>query len=147
MAQSSFYSRRKLLCGLGLGGVGMATSSWAAPIAGALSKVVPRVTASVRQTGMADWTAAIGASFIVRGESGAAPVKLVAVTPLASSGRRPAGLRSGAFAATFQGTDSRLFPAGNRTYVFQQGNGSQMQLFVSAKSLLGGKAQLIAILN
>ncbi len=150
MTQSPRYSRRKLLYGMGVGGFGVASFSWPAAAFGAggpLAAVLPRVTAAAHQAGLQDWSGAIGSSFVVQGEAGATVVKLVAVHPLNSTGARPAGVRQSAFAAVFEGTNGLTFPAGNRTYTFEQGNGGQMQLFVGGKIVSGGKAQLVAVLN
>ncbi|HEX4736214.1 MAG TPA: hypothetical protein VH331_01500 [Allosphingosinicella sp.] len=149
MVQTTHTSRRKLLYGLGLGSVGIATTSWTSRLAAAvtadpLTDAVNRAQASAAQTGLGDWTGAVGASFTIRDGASSYAVTLVSVTPLQAAGSRPAGLRPSALAATFQGSS---VPAGNRTYTFVQGNGSQFQLFVGAKSMNGSTGQLVAILN
>jgi hypothetical protein len=151
MAQSIVYSRRRLLYSLGLGGAGIAATSWASSLAAAavspLAGAVARAQTAADQTGMSAWTAAIGSTFTIRNGATSFAVKLVSVTALPSPGTRPAGLRPGAFALAFHGPDGSAFPAGNRTYTFEQANGSQVQLFVSAKSVNGTNGQLVAILN
>jgi hypothetical protein len=152
MAQSNRYSRRKLLSGMGLGGVGIAAASVAGPAAAftgdnPLAAVLPGVLASLRDAGYSDWSSAVGSSFLVRGEAGAASVQLVGVREMKASGARPAGLRASSFALFFQGTDSATFPRGNRTYAFEQNNGNQLQLFVGGKAVAGTTAQLIAVMN
>jgi hypothetical protein len=153
MDQFGRYSRRKLLYSLGLGGVGVATGSWAGPALSQssinpLASVLPNVLTPLRQAGVTDWSAAVGSTFTIRGESGSAAVKLVAVQNLQAPGARPAGLRPSALALVFEGTASALFPAGNRTYVFEQSDGANpLQLFVGRKSVNGATAQLIAVLN
>jgi hypothetical protein len=151
MAQSLRSSRRKLLVGLGLGGVGFAASSWTSPLlalgtASPLASLLPRVTGTIRQSGLQDWSSAIGGSFLVQGEAGPAAVILVAVKALDASSSRPANLRAQGFTLIFEGAADRV-PAGNRTYVFQQSNGNQVQLFVGSKVAAGAKARLIAVLN
>jgi hypothetical protein len=151
MDQSIRYSRRKLLNSIGLGSVGVATASWAWPAASQsnpLAGVLPNVLAPMRQAGVTDWSAAVGSNFLIRGESGAASVKLVAVRNFDTAGARPAGLRPSAFALIFEGAAGAQFPAGNRTYVFEQSGGaSPLQLFVGRKSVNGATAQLVAVLN
>jgi hypothetical protein len=151
MAQSLRSSRRKLLVSLGLGGVGLAASSWTSPLsalgtASPLSSLLPRITGTLHQSGLEDWTSAVGSSFIVQGEAGPAAMTLIGVKTLDASGTRPAGLRAQSFAAVFEGAGDKV-PAGNRTYVFQQSNGNQVQLFVGRKVAAGTKARLTAILN
>ena len=152
MAQSMRYSRRKLLSGIGLGGVGLATASWASSAAALtgdnpLAAVLPGVLASLHDAGYSDWSSAVGTSFVVRGEAGASTVNLVGVREMKAAGTRPAGLRATSFALIFQGTDSAVFPRGNRTYAFEQSNGNQLQLFVGGKAVAGTTAQLVAVLN
>jgi hypothetical protein len=152
MGQSPRYSRRKLLYGLALGGAGLAIPAWTSPIAAAvgaepLADVVRRVQTSVDRTGMSGWSAAVGSTFTIRDDDSSYAVRLVAVTPLRSRGVRPAGVRPGGFSLTFEGLNGPGFPAGDRTYVFQQANGSQVQLFVSAKSVVGRAGRLFAVLN
>ena len=151
MAQSNSYSRRKLLYGFGLGSLGFATTSWpslaAAAASGPLANVLTRVQNANRQSGLSDWTAAIGATFFIQDGGRSFAVKLVSVTQLPSPGARPAGLRPGAFAVTFAAPNGPAFPVGNRNYTFVQTNGAPIQLFVSAKSVTGTTGRLIAILN
>lgn len=152
MALSASYSRRKLLYSLGLGGVGLATSSWTSPLAaaagsGPLSSAVTGTQTAVDQTGLSTWSAAVGSTFTIRNGVLSFPVRLVSATALPSRGTRPAGVRPGGFAIVFQAPNSAAFPPGNRTYTFQQSNGSQFELFVSAKSVSGSTGQLVAILN
>jgi hypothetical protein len=150
MDQSIRYSRRKLLNSIGLGSFGVAAASWAWPAASQsnpLADVLPNVLAPIRQAGVTDWSAAIGSSFVIRGESGAAPVKLIAVRNFDTTGGRPAGLRPSAFALVFEGAAGAQFPAGNRTYIFEQSSGDPLQLFVGSKAVKGATAQLVAVLN
>jgi uncharacterized protein DUF6916 len=149
MAQSTHYSRRKLLYGFGLGSVGIATTSWTSRLAAAvtptpLTGAVTRARSSAAQTGLSDWTAAVGGRFTVLSGRSSYRVTLVSVTPLSSPGVRPAGLRPSALMAVFEGPS---VPAGNRTYTFVQGNGSQFQLFVGPSSVNAGTGRLVAILN
>jgi hypothetical protein len=154
MDQSIRYSRRKLLNSIGLGGVGFATASWAWPAAAGqsnpLTNVVTTVVTPLRLSGYADWAAAVGTVFSVQGESGSFNVKLASVLDLPAPGIRPAELRPSAFALVFEGKASAgaLFPAGNRTYLFQQApNGGQIQLFVGAKYFNGTAPRLLAVMN
>jgi hypothetical protein len=152
MDQSLRYSRRKLLNSIGLGGVGFATASWAWPAASLginpLANVLQTVVKPLRLSGYADWSAAVGTSFAIQGESGSVTTKLVSVVNLPAPGPRPADLRPGAFALIFEGKTSTLFPAGNRIYFMQQSpGGGQIQLFVSAKYPNGTASRLTAIMN
>jgi len=151
MAESLRYSRRKLLYTLGLGSVGAAT--WSTPAAAfrgqtsPLSNLLTRLTPPLRSAGLEQWAGAVGSNFVVAGESGPVTVKLVAVSPLQSAGSRPADLRPASFTAVFEGAAGSRFPAGNRTYVFEQSNGLRFEIFVGGATVNGSKAQLIAIFN
>jgi hypothetical protein len=153
MEQSLRYSRRRILCNMGLGGLGVATASWAGPAASftgtanPLASVLPGVLGSLHQAGLEDWSGAVGSSFLVRDEAGAHKLTLVAAQALTASGPRPAGIRSAGFTLIFEGAAGDQVPAGNRTYLFEQSNGSQFPLFVSGRIAVGSTAQLMAVLN
>jgi hypothetical protein len=151
MTQSLRSSRRKLLANLGLGGVGIVASSWAGPAAAfgsasPLTSLMPGLTGSLQNSGLRQWSSAVGSVFLVQGESGPVAMTLTSVKTLSAPSVRPAGLRAESFALVFQGTGARM-PAGNRTYAFQQSGGSQLRLFVGAKTAVGTKAQFVAIMN
>lgn len=153
MDQSTRSSRRNLLFGLAVGGAGLATPSWAQTLVrvgtstSPLTGVLPRVQATVRQAALEGWAAAVGTAFIVKGEAGPRSVTLVAARALESSGTRPAGLRPTAFVLVFEGAQGGLVPAGDRKYVFQRSDGTKVELFVGAKTAVGTKAQLVAVMN
>ena len=152
MDQSLRSSRRSLLYGLALGGVGFATPSWAQTLfrsrtTSPLSTVLPRIQTTVRQSALEGWTGSVGATFIVQGEAGPRSMTLVSAKALDSSGTRPADLRPVAFALVFEGAQAGQVPAGDRSYVFQKSDGTNLELFVGAKIIAGAKGQLVAILN
>lgn len=149
MDQSPRSSRRALLYGIGMGGVGFATASWgqALKLASPLSAVLPRVQTNVTQASLEGWTASVGSAFLVEGERVATSMTLISATALPSGGARPAGTRATPFTLVFEGSQAAQVPAGNRSYFFQTSGGSRFQLFVSAKVVTGTKAQLIAVLN
>jgi hypothetical protein len=149
MDQSLRSSRRALLYGLGLGGLGVATSSLAQTLklATPLTTVLPRIQTTVRQASLEGWAAAVGTNFTVLGEAGPRLVTLVSAKALDSTGTRPANLRPIAFALVFEGSVGSQVPAGNRSYIFQKSDGTKLELFVAAKAAVGTKAQLVAILN
>ena len=147
MDKSSRSSRRALLYGMGMGGLGVATSSLAQTLRIAtspLAPVLPRVQTILRQSALEGWAAAVGSSFMVQGERGASVMTLVSAKALDAGGTRPAGLRPIPISLVFQGTQA---PAGNRSYIFQNSGGTKVQLFVGAKIAVGTNAQLVAILN
>ncbi len=151
MAQSVLYSRRKLLAGAGLGGVGLMTTSWTSPLAAAaaspLGSAVANAQSSIAQASLAQVSALIGHSFTILNGSSPFAVTLVSATAMQASGTRPAGMRPYAIAIAFEAPNGPAFPAGNRTYILQLANGAQVQLFLGAKSVTGTTGRLTAILN
>ncbi|HEX5184573.1 MAG TPA: hypothetical protein VFW19_15665 [Allosphingosinicella sp.] len=152
MADSTLYSRRKLLHGLGVGGVGVAAASLTSPLVAAvtanpLTGAVARAQTAAQQSGLGAWSAFVGKTFTIMNGTTPVAVTLVSLTAMPSSGPRPAGMRSSAIAAMFQGTNGPAFPAGNMTYMFKLPNGTPFQLFVGAKSVSGATGRLVAILN
>jgi hypothetical protein len=152
MDQSLRSSRRNLLYGLAVGGVGLATPAWAQTLVRSgttspLSTVLPGIQTIVRQSALEGWSGSVGATFTVQGEAGPRAMILVSATALAVSGARPAYLRPVPFALVFEGAVAREVPAGNRSYVFQKSDGTSVQLFVGARAIAGTKGRLTAILN
>jgi hypothetical protein len=148
MDQTMGASRRKLLINLGMGGVGLAATSWAGPLSAfAASSPLGAALGSLKLSELQQWSAAVGTSFNVLGEAGARAMTLIAAKALPVSGVRPAGLRPQPFTLTFETTAGARAPAGNQIYVFQQSNGNQLQLFVGGRIMVGTKAQLVAVLN
>jgi hypothetical protein len=152
MDQSLRSSRRNLLCGLAVGGVGLVTPTWAQALVRSgttspLSTVLPGIQTIVRQSALEGWAGSVGATFTVQGESGPRAMTLVSATALTGSGTRPSDVRPTPFALVFEGAVARDVPAGNRSYVFRKSDGTSVQLFVGAKSVSGTKGRLTAILN
>ena len=146
MEKSSRSSRRALLYGMGMGGLGIATSSLAQKLklATPLTSVLPRVQTSVRQASLEGWAAAVGSTFSIQAERGTIAMTLVSAKALDGGGTRPADLRPIPFMLVFQGSQA---PLGNRSYVFQNSGGTKVELFVSQKAIVGTKAQVVAVLN
>ncbi|HEY1605880.1 MAG TPA: hypothetical protein VGF77_09815 [Allosphingosinicella sp.] len=152
MADSTLYSRRKLLYGLGVGGVGVAAASWTSPLAAAvaanpLDSAVAKAQAAAQQAGLGAWSAFVGKTFTILNGTTWVAVTLTSLTAMPSSGTRPAGVRASAIAAVFQGVNGPAFPAGNQMYTFKQPNGAAFQLFIGAKAVSGTTGRLVAILN
>jgi hypothetical protein len=151
MDKSSRSSRRALLYGMGMGGLGVATSSLAQTLklgtSSPLATVLPRVQTTVRQSALEGWAAAVGSIFTVVAGRTSSQMTLISAKALDSGGTSPADLRPIPFALVFQGNLSSQVPAGNQNYVFQNSGGTNVTLFVGAKVPAGTKAQLVAILN
>lgn len=145
---SSLLSRRKLLAGLGFGVA--AVGALAAPALqlswtrkpGAKASWWDRRSTSLDRAGMDQWSRQIGASFTLAG----GVAKLAEVTPMASSGRRPAGLRDRAFKLVFESTGSAL-PPGDRMYDVAHAEAGAMKIFFSACGETCGGRRLQAIFN
>ena len=147
MDKSSRSSRRALLYGMGMGSLGLATSSLAQTLklgTSPLATILPRVQTTVRQASLEGWAAAVGSTFSVAAERGTILMTLVSAKALDGGGPRPADLRPIPFALVFQGTQA---PVGNRSYLFENSGGTKVQLFVSEKVMVGTKAQVTAVLN
>lgn len=71
----------------------------------------PRLPSSLRHAELAEWESVVGHAFRV---SGGGRVRLVAVEPLPSSGRRPSAARARGFAAVFEAPAAAL--EGDRVY-------------------------------
>lgn len=149
MDRSPRSSRRALLFGIGMGGVGFATSSWAQVLGttSPLSAVLPQLQTTVREASLEGWAAAVGTAFSVQGDRMATTMTLVSAQALAGGGTRPANLRAVPIQLVFEGSQGSLVPAGNRSYLFETSDGTRVQLFVGGKVTVGTKAQLIAVLN
>jgi hypothetical protein len=147
MDQSPRSSRRALLYGIGMGGVGFATASWAQRLATPLATVLPRVQTVVRQASLEGWAAAVGTNFVVQNGRLSSTMTLISAKALDAGGTRPAGTRPIPFSLVFEGSQGSLVPAGNQSYFFKRSDGTMVELFVSAKIPVGTKAQLVAVLN
>ena len=134
-------TRRSLIGGLALAGVG--TMAQAAP------RTLGRAAAGrtdLSTAGAAEWRALVGERFSVAGLPGA-PMRLVAVEPVASGGPRPSDVcRAEGFAAIFE-TGSGRAPEGDATYWLGHRSAAPMPVHLGLKAEVAGKAQLVAIFN
>jgi hypothetical protein len=139
-------SRRKLLAGVGFGvaAVGaLATPalqlSWTRK-PGAKASWWDRQFGSLDRAGLDEWSRQVGASFTLAG--GAA--RLAEVIPMASSGRRPSGLRDRAFKLVFESAGAAL-PGGDQMLDVVHAGGASLKIFFSASpdTLRGNRLQAI----
>ena len=136
-------TRRSLLAVMSAATVG--TAAQATPLS--LGLATPRAAAGdLRHAGIEGWRPLVGERFSLAGSPGA-PLKLVAVEPLSSPGRRPAGVtRRRGFAAIFEGSAGRA-PEGDATYWLSHRSSGPLPIHLGTKAAAGGKARLIAIFN
>jgi hypothetical protein len=128
--QRAIVSRRALLGGLA---VAVSASGAVARPASAGARLGPgqrrRSLRSLATAGYEEWSSQVGTDFQVRGETGITTLKLVAVRPLESAGRRGRrDLRSRAFAAVFEAPAGSL-PAGNRRYPLSHPEHGRLDIF------------------
>lgn len=146
---SSRISRRKLLAGLGFGVA--AVGAIAAPALqlswtrkpGAKGSWWDRQFTSLAHAGADEWSRQIGAEFAL---GGGIVAKLAEVTPMRSPGRRPAGLRDGAFAVVLESAGAGL-PAGDAIYEVDHATAGKMKIYFSACADRCGGHRLQAIFN
>ncbi len=146
---SSRLSRRNLLAGLGFGVA--AVGALAAPALqlnwtrkpGAKGSWWDRQFASLAQAGLDEWSRQIGSEFAL---AGGIVARLAEVKPLRSPGRRPAGLRDGAFAIVLESAGSPL-PAGDRILDVGHSEAGAMKIYFSACGDQCASRRLQAIFN
>jgi hypothetical protein len=146
--KSSLLSRRNLLAGLGIGVA--AVGAIAAPALqlnwtrkpGAKASWWDRQFTSLANAGVDEWSRQVGAEFTLAG----GVARLAEVTPLRSPGRRPAGLRDGAFVAVFEAAGASL-PPGDRMLDVSHAAAGQMKIYFSACGDKCGGHRLQAIFN
>jgi hypothetical protein len=147
--KSSLLSRRKLLAGLGFGVA--AVGAIAAPALqlswtrkpGAKASWWDRQFTSLANAGVDEWSGQVGAEFAL---AGGVVARLAEVTPLRSPGRRPAGLRDGAFVAVFESAGASL-PPGDRILDVSHAAAGKMKVYFSACGDKCGGHRLQAIFN
>jgi hypothetical protein len=146
---SSRLSRRALLAGLGLGvaAVGAIASpalqlSWTRK-PGAKASWWDRQFTSLENAGADEWRRRIGAEFAL---AGGGTARLADVQTLRSPGRRPRGLRDGAFAIVFESAGAGL-PAGDRILDVSHAEAGAMKIYFSACGDTCGGRRLQAIFN
>ncbi|HYD36284.1 MAG TPA: hypothetical protein VEA60_01645 [Allosphingosinicella sp.] len=145
---SSRLTRRKLLAGLGFGVA--AVGAIAAPALqlswtrkpGASGSWWDRQFTSLASAGVDEWSRQVGSEFALAG----GVARLAEVTPLRSPGRRPAGLRDGAFVAVFESTGAAL-PPGDRMLDVSHAAAGEMKIYFSACGDQCGGHRLQAIFN
>jgi hypothetical protein len=145
---SSRLSRRKLLAGLGFGVA--AVGAIAAPALqlnwtrkpAAKGSWWDRQFTSLANAGADEWSRQIGTEFALAGGI----ARLAEVTPLRSPGRRPAGLRDGAFVAVFESAGASL-PPGDRILDVGHAAAGKMKVYFSACGDKCGGHRLQALFN
>lgn len=148
----SFLSRRKLLIGLS-GAVAAAAALVAAPFRTAIvttardlvrnQPALHRLVFSLADAGDEEWLDQVGTIFTV---GGGTSLKLVAVTPMTSVGRRPAGLRDRAFLAQFD-VQNRGTMAGDLIYIASHPSYGAFRIFLSASSAPNLPYRMTALFN
>ncbi|HLL31452.1 MAG TPA: hypothetical protein VK403_10685 [Allosphingosinicella sp.] len=98
---------------------------------------------SLARAGADEWSRQIGAEFAL---AGGVVATLAEVRPLPSPGRRPAGLRDGAFAVVFESAGAPL-PEGDRIHDVSHAEAGAMKIYFSACSDKCGGHRLQAIFN
>jgi hypothetical protein len=149
---ATIFSRRNLLAVLGLGGVAAAVSaapplplSWTRRPTG--GNWWQRSAYSLERGGFHEWTQEVGSAFHVRSDSGSSTLKLVAVVPLNSKGRRPSSLgRDQAFAAVFEPAAGAA-PGADGTYRVDHAKHGELAVFMTAGRGAGGAGRLEAVFN
>jgi hypothetical protein len=147
--KSSLLSRRKLLAGLGFGVA--AVGAIAAPALqlswtrkpGAKGSWWDRQFTSLTHAGAEEWSRQVGSEFALAGGTVA---RLAEVTRLRSPGRRPSGLRDGAFVAVFESGGAPL-PPGDRILDVSHASAGKMQVYFSACGSQCGGHRLQALFN
>jgi hypothetical protein len=132
-------TRRHLLAGLGAGLIGGAAG--VAPALAAPVRGTRKAAADLERGGLADWAARVGEPFAI---PGGGTLRLVSVEPLCSGGPTPA--RSQCFAATFEAAAGTAPEGGATVFVAPQGAGA-MPLYLGARTVVRGRARLVAVFN
>lgn len=148
----SFLSRRNLL--IGLGGIVAATAAiMVSPFRGVIAvrgrelvrnqPALRRMLLSLADAGHDEWAEQVGSILSL---GGGTSLKLVAVSALASSGERPAGLRDSAFLAKFDVQNGATM-AGDLIYTALHPSYGAFQIFLSASTDPSLPHRMIAIFN
>ncbi|KRC80051.1 hypothetical protein ASE13_13545 [Sphingomonas sp. Root241] len=132
---------------------GTAAAACMGPLAAAqltrtsLSTSTGATAPTVARSEVAEWESLVGASFLIGGEAGKAVAKLAAIERPAFDPKRPAGLaRAQPFTAWFE-MDTRLAPAGQRTYTVGHPTKGVINLFLGRGADKRGKAVVLALFN
>ncbi len=153
-AKPSLPTRRALLTGLVLaaGGAAVAASalklSWAGSGAKKGAAWWDRTFLSLRNGGVAEWSATLGEPFKIPGSGGSVKLVVAAVKPYETKGARPASLgRSSAFAVVFESKTPDLVPDGDTVYELSHPTYPALPIHVGPKVVVGNRARLTAIFN
>lgn len=139
-------SRRNLLAGLGFGVA--AVGALAAPALqldwtrkpGAKGSWWDRQFTSLSHAGMDEWSRQIGSEFALMG----AVARLTQVNALSTPGRRPPGVRDGAFELVFESAGANL-PVGDRIHDVTHAVGGDMKIYFSVCGTACGGRRLQAV--
>lgn len=152
MTKQTIFTRRNLLGGLLAGGAAAAayaapglSLNWSSSARRSGRSWWAKSAVPLARAGIDDWGAQVGTLFDVAGETGNAALKLVAVLPLHSGGRRPASLgRDSAFTAVFE-TVSGAMLEGSRTYSARHEKSGALSIFITPRP--GSEGRLEAVFN
>lgn len=148
-------NRRMLLAGLGAGAVGAAAAAapalglrFADPGLGRAASWWDRTFLSLQSAGLAEWTGVVGETFTLATAKGNHLLRIAAVTPFASTGRRPSSLgRSQAFSVTFEAMAGPALPALDSLYQLTHASYPPLPIYVGKPFTLGQKARVVAVFN
>jgi hypothetical protein len=149
---NDLFTRRNLISGLALGGVGAAAAaggigfSWSAAGSRNNAGWWDRTFVSLQSGGAADWLKVVGETFSVAGSSGPSLWAVTQVRNIASTGRRPKGVRNQGFAVVFE-SSAKAIPAGGSTYTINHPKLPPLSIFVGKASTVAGVTRLTAIFN
>ena len=153
-AKPSLPTRRALLTGLVLAGGGAAVAasalklSWAGSVSKKGAAWWDRTFLSLRNGGVAEWSATVGEAFKIPGPKGAVKLVVAAVTPFQTKGARPASLgRSSAFAVVFESKTPDFVPDGDMIYELAHATHPALAIHMGRKVVTGNRARLTAIFN
>ncbi|HEX8655307.1 MAG TPA: hypothetical protein VF693_08815 [Allosphingosinicella sp.] len=142
-SKAGALTRRSLLAVMSAVTVGTAAQASPLSLALAPARAAP---GDLRHAGIEGWRPLVGERFSLAGAPGA-PLRLVAVEPLSSAGRRPAGVaRRRGFAAIFEGSAGRA-PEGDATYWLSHRSSGPLPVHFGTKGAARGRARLVAIFN
>ena len=144
MSEEFAPSRRELVIGGAVVAAAMAPASSSLVQRGTASSVLAGEFANARpfaQQDLADWQKQVGWRFAIADETGAAPMKLIAVKP---GKAQPAGhLRANNFTAVFE-MDAESAPEGGRLYDVRHASLGSTQLYLERTTVDAGRARMRA---
>ena len=146
-------TRRLLLAGLGLGAVGVAAApfaglSWMQAGSRRTATWWDKVFPTLKNAGVAEWTALVGEMFTMRTGSGDHYLRIVSVKAFPKSGARPASLgRTQAFAVVFEQMAGKPLAAADLTFQLTHRSYPPLPIYMSAPSMVARAARLVAVFN